>query len=320
VVLERDVSAEERAFLLAHDTDPFNKWEAGRALARDVLADMILKGAGVPAIWTQALSSVVLDPDLDPAFRALALRLPAEEEMAQALHAAGHVPDPDQIHAARRGMGDALAAVLAPSLPGLMADLAEPGPFSAGARAAGRRALRNAALAVLSRADGGEAARAAFDRAETMTDEFGALTALLDIGAAEAALARFETRWSAEASVMDKWFSLQVLLAPPAAMAGVAARLVARPDFRWQNPNRFRAVMGAISGNHAGFHRADGSGYDFLAAWLIRLDPLNPQTAFETVPRLDAGRQAACRAALGRILAQPGLSRDLGEMVGRLLG
>jgi aminopeptidase N len=326
VVLERAVAPTERAFLLAHDTDPFNKWEAGRALARDVLSDMILGDAEVPAIWTEALASVVLDQALDPAFRALALRLPGEEEMAQALHAMGHVPDPDSIYAARRRMGDVLARHLAPSLPGLMADLAEPGPFSAGARAAGRRALRVAALGVLSRVDGGEAARAAFARAGTMTEELGALSALLDIGAADEALASFEARWSKDASVMDKWFSLQVLQAPPAAMAKVARRLVSRRDFRWQNPNRFRAVMGAVSGNHAGFHRADGSGYDFLADWLIRLDPLNPQTAarmstaFETAPRLDAVRQAACRAALTRILAQPGLSRDLGEMAGRLMG
>jgi len=326
VVLERVVPAEERAFLLAHDTDPFNKWEAGRALARDVLSDMILKDAGVPTLWTEALSSVVLDAGLDPAFRALALRLPGEEEMAQALQAAGRIPDPDQIYTARRRMGDALARHLAPQLPELMAELAEPGPFSAGARAAGRRALRGAALAVLSREDGGKAARVAFARAATMTEELGALTALLDIGAAEEALEVFEARWSGDASVMDKWFSLQVLLSPPAALAAVARRLVARPDFRWQNPNRFRAVMGAVSGNHAGFHRADGSGYDFLADWLIRLDPLNPQTAarmstaFETAPRLDAVRRAACRAALSRILAQPGLSRDLEEMAGRLLG
>jgi aminopeptidase N len=92
-----------------------------------------------------------------------------------------------------------------------------------------------------------------------------------------------------------------------------------------KNPNRFRAVLGALAGHHAGFHRADGAGYALLADWLIRLDPVNPQTAarmmtaFQTWRRYDAGRQAHAKAALERIAATPGLSRDGAEMVGRML-
>ncbi|HEX9859267.1 MAG TPA: aminopeptidase N, partial [Paracoccaceae bacterium] len=142
VLLERETSATERAFLLAHDTDPFNKWEAGRALAKDVLARMVTDGAAPAAEWLDALARVTLDDSLDPAFRALALRLPAEDDMAQTLAAAGRVPDPQAIHAARRRMGDALAEKLGPSLPGLMAALQDAGPFTSDARTAGRRALR----------------------------------------------------------------------------------------------------------------------------------------------------------------------------------
>ena len=97
------------------------------------------------------------------------------------------------------------------------------------------------------------------------------------------------------------------------------------PDFDWKNPNRFRALIGGLTANHAGFHAADGSGYDFLAEWLMRLDPVNPQTtarmcsAFETVSRYDAGRQAHARSALERIAALPGLSRNSSEMVTRIL-
>jgi aminopeptidase N len=125
--------------------------------------------------------------------------------------------------------------------------------------------------------------------------------------------------------VLDKWFAVQVAAAAPEAVAEVVRRLTARPEFDWKNPNRFRAVIGALSGNHAGFHHEGGAGYALLADWLIKLDPLNPQTAsrmstaFESWPRYDADRQAMMRGALQRILAAPGLSRDLSEMAGRML-
>ena len=325
VVLERPVSAQERAFLLAHDTDPFNRWEAGRSLARDMLVAMVAKGAGVSPAWAEALPQLVLDDSLDPAFRALALRLPAEDDIAQTLHAAGTVPDPDAIRAARRAAATALAQRLAPHLPGLIAGLTDSGPFTADARAAGRRALKTAAIQLLARVDGGAAAEAAYAGANNMTEEVGALAALLDIGKGATELARFETRWSGNALVMDKWFALQVALAAPDQAAAVTRRLTERPDFDWKNPNRFRAVIGALSGNHAGFHQAGGDGYRTVADWLLKLDPLNPQTAarmstaFETWRRYDAGRQALAQAELRRILAAPGLSRDLSEMAGRML-
>ncbi len=217
VVLDRKATPEERAFLLAHDTDPFNKWEAGRALAKDVLAGMVTDGASPGPDWLDALARVAFDDSLDPAFRALALRLPGEDDMAQTLLDAGHTPDPDAIHTARRRAGQAVADRLAPRLPALMAALAEPGPFSVDARAAGRRALRMAALGLLARTDGGKAAMAAFAAANNMTEEVGALAALLDIGQGQEELRRFETRWGGNALVMDKWFALQIMQAPPTA-------------------------------------------------------------------------------------------------------
>ena len=326
VVVEREVSAEERAFLLAHDTDPFNKWEAGRALAKEVLSRMVTTGAAPGPGWLDALARVVLDESLDPAFRALCLRLPSDDDMAQTLHTSGHVPDPAGIYAARRRMGDALAQRLAGVMPGLIASLAEPGPFTPDARAAGRRALRLAALSLLSRSDDGTAARAAFAAADNMTEEVGALSCLLDIGAGQEELARFESRWRADRNVMDKWFALQIAYAPPDRAAQVTRDLTKHPDFDWKNPNRFRSVIGALSGNHAGFHHVSGAGYALVADWLLTLDPLNPQTAarmstaFDTWPRYDADRQSMVRDVLRRMLATTGLSRDLTEMAGRMLG
>ena len=325
VVLEREVAASERAFLLAHDSDPFNRWEAGRALAKDVLARMITEGAAPLPDFLDGMARVAFDGSLDPAFRALALRLPGEDDMAATLAQSGHVPDPARIRAARQGLSLALAQALGPRLAGLEAEMRVEGPYSAEAGPAGRRALRLAALGLLTRLDGGAAAREAFAGAGNMTESFGALAILLEAGQGAAELADFETRWKADRLVMDKWFAVQPAMAAPEALPGVVARLTARPDFDMKNPNRFRAVLGGLTGNHAGFHHESGAGYALLADWLIRLDPLNPQTAarmstaFETWPRYDADRQGMIRAALQRILATPGLSRDLSEMVGRML-
>ena len=326
VILDREVSPEERAFLLAHDTDPFNRWEAGRALAKDLLARMVTDGASPGPGWLDAVARVTFDDTLDPAFRALALRLPGEDDMAATLHGAGITPDPARIWSDRRRMAGALARHLGPRLPALIDALAEPGPFTPDARAAGRRALRIGALSLLSRIDGGRAAQAAYRAANNMTEEVGALVCLLENGLGQEELRLFETRWSADRNVMDKWFALQIAHAHPDHAADTTDRLTRHPAFDWKNPNRFRSVIGALSANHAGFHHAAGAGYRLVADWLLRLDPLNPQTAarmstaFETWPRYDADRRALVAAELARMAATPGLSRDLGEMVARMRG
>ncbi|NBZ89865.1 aminopeptidase N [Stagnihabitans tardus] len=318
VVLEREVAAEERAFLLAHDTDPFNRWEAGRGLAREVL-----EGAADAGLWVQGMVRLMQDGGLDPAFKALALRLPGDDEMAATLAGKGQVPDPEAIRDRRRALHMALAEALRAELPAMAAPLGV--RFAPSAEQAGRRALRLAALGLLGRLDLGAVA-AAHRASDNMTEEVGTLAILLENGAGGPEVASFEARWKAERLVMDKWFALQVGCAAPEAVAGVVERLTAHPLFDWKNPNRFRSVLGALSANHAGFHHGSGAGYRLMADWLLKLDPLNPQTtaristAFETWGRYDAGRKAHARAALERIKGTEGLSRDLGEMVGRILG
>ena len=325
VVLDRKAPPEERAFLLAHDTDPFNKWEAGRALAKDVMAEMVLKGTPPSGAWLDALAAVVFDDSLDPAFRALCLRLPGEDDMAQTIHALGRMPDPAKIHNARREMLGALAIRLGEGLRKLYDALDDGAAFSPSAEQAGRRALRLAALALVTRRDGGKLAATAYTQARSMTEEIGALSALLDIREGKAELEAFARRWGKDANVMDKWFALQIGHAEPGEAAALTEALTARPEFDWKNPNRFRSVIGALAANHAGFHHRSGDGYRVVADWLIRLDPLNPQTAarvstaFETWPRYDASRRKQARAALERVLATPGLSGDVREMAERML-
>ena len=185
-------------------------------------------------------------------------------------------------------------------------------------------ALRIATLALQTRLDGGTVAAAHFAAAEDMTGQTGALACLLDAGRGQEQLQAFRKRWQNDRHVMDKWFTLQISHSDPTQTAAIARTLTEDPDFDWKNPNRFRSVIGALTAHHAGFHHATGEGYRLLADCLLKLDPMNPQTAahmstaFDTWSRYDADRQALIRAELARILAAPGLSRDLAEMAARM--
>ncbi|MFD1193541.1 aminopeptidase N [Seohaeicola saemankumensis] len=325
VILERATDNSERAFLLAHDTDPFNKWEAGRALGRDMLMRMALTGGDADAAYLDALRAVLRDDSLDPAFRALALRPPAQDDIAQALHDAGHTPDPQAIYQAADRLGQQMAGHMADLLQGLYQAMAVPGPYSPDAEAAGKRDLQGLVLSLLTRRDGGQTARAQFAAADNMTQQLTALSCLMARQLGQQESQAFHDQWRHDRLVMDKWFALTVAHARPEDAAAGAAELAAHPDFNIRNPNRFRAVFGALAGHAAGFHHASGQGYATLADWLIRLDPINPQTtarmcaAFETWRRYDSARQAHARAALQRILATDTLSRDTTEMVSRIL-
>jgi len=326
VIVERETTDAERAFLLAHDTDPFNRWEAGRALAREGLLATLRDGAAPDRAYLDAIGALLRDDSLDPAFRALALGLPGQDELAQALHDAGETPDPQAIWEALEALRDARAAHLEPEARRLHAEFRVDAPYRPDARQSGARALANAALGMITRRDGGTAAQAQFDSATNMTQQLAALSCLLDAGAGDAALAAFYYQWRRDRLVIDKWFTLQIVNAPPYRAADIAAELTEHPDFTLKTPNRFRAVLGALASNPAGFHHASGKGYALLADWLIRLDPLNPQTAarmcavFETWARYDANRRALILEQLDRILATPGLSRDMAEMAGRIRG
>ncbi|WP_116597276.1 M1 family metallopeptidase [Primorskyibacter marinus] len=326
VVLERETSADERAFLLAHDTDPFNRWEAGRQLARDGLIAMIRNGSPADDRWLEGMSRVVRDDTADPAFRALMLSLPADSELAQVLHEQGTTPDPDTIWQARETLTQQLADTLQDALPRLHAEMTVEGAYSPDAGPAGRRALAGKLLGLTTRLDGGAQAARQYTSADNMTLQLTALACLIRSGRGEDALAAFYNRWKDDRLVIDKWFMLQIAEADPARAADVAKTLTEHPDFDLKNPNRFRATMGALAMNHAGFHRADGEGYALLADWLIRLDALNPQTTarmcsvFQAWRRYDAGRQALMQRNLERIAAKSDLSRDTAEMVGRILG
>ncbi len=324
VIVDHDVSVGDRALLLAHDTDPFNRWEAGRALGRKTLLDMLSHAKAPAPAFLDGLAAVAGDATLDPAFRALALALPSEDDITQAACDAHLVPDPTAIHATRKALSTAIARHLEPVL-STVYDAMDPGPhYSPDADQAGKRSLRATALRLLALLDGGNRARAHYDAAQNMTDQMAAFAILLEAGDTNVATA-FHDQWKDDRLVMDKWFMAQVAHAAPEQAVATAERLTGHPLFDWKNPNRFRSVVGGLTaGNPAGFHDPSGAGYRFLADWLLRIDAINPQTAarmstaFETWRRYDADRQALIAAQLDRIAAAAGLSRDLGEMVQRM--
>ena len=326
IVLEREASREERAFLLAHDTDEFNRWEANRNLARDCLVGMIRDGAAPDTAWLDGLERVVRDDGLDPAFRALMLSLPTQSEMAQVLFELGTTPDPDTIWQATEDLRNHMADAWKAFLPDLRASVAVSAPYAPDADQSGKRSLGASLLALQTRLDAGAAAQEQYDSADNMTLQLSALSQLIAAGTGDIAIKAFEQQWKHDRLVMDKWFGLQVGMAKPDVAVDVAEGLVEHPAFDMGNPNRFRAVMGGMAMNHAGFHRKDGAGYAFLSDWLIKLDDKNPQTTarmcsvFQTWKRYDADRQALIKAQLERIKAKPKLSRDTDEMVSRILG
>ncbi len=325
VILDRDVSNAERAFLLAHDTDPFNKWEAGQELRRASLIEMITTGAAPDSAFLDAAAQVARDDSLDPDFRQLVLQPIGQDDLAQTLAAMGHTPDPQAIYDASETMAQSLAQHLADSLPRLYADTTVEGPYSPDAAGTGKRALKARVLYMLTRMDGGAQARAQFARASNMTEQLASLNALLSDEAGQLENAAFFEQWKGDRLVMDKWFASQVAFASPETCAETAKRLTGHALFDMRNPNRFRAVFGALAANHAGFHHASGKGYALLADWLIKLDAINPQTtarmctAFQTWKRYDSTRQTLVKAQLERILATAGLSGDTTEMVSRIL-
>ncbi len=333
VLIEFDHDDAQLAFLAAHDSDPFNRWEAAQRLASDaVLA--IVGGADAmrrSAPLAEVLGRLLEDESLDPAFRDQLFVLPSEGFIAEQLAVIDPVALRDARNALRRSVASALAERWAPA----WAKLRDPRPWSPEPAAAGRRALKNTVLAWWVETQAPEAIAAAaaqFERADNMTDRAGALHALLRTAAPEreAALASFGRDFADEPLVLDKWFAMQATMHRHAGDPPVLGRvraLLGHPAFSIRNPNRVRALVGSFcNGNLAEFHAADGSGYAFWREQVLAIDAINPQVAARLARALDRWRkftperQVAMRAALEEVAAHEPLSADLREIVGKALG
>lgn len=335
--VRQDLSAGTQAFLMAHDSDPFNRWEAGQQYATSLLGGMAAAyAAGLQApiddAFIAALGQTLTDPALDPAFVALACQLPSEQYLAEQVDMA----DPVAIHQAREALRGAIGRALRVDFQAIYDANRSNAPYSPDAAAAGRRALKNLALSYLSVLDDDSCRALAgqqFRDADNMTDRMAALSALIDreddgrAGDERAvALAAFHDRFKDNAVVIDKWLSLQAASARPDTLARVV-ELMAHPVFSILQPNKVRALISAFcAGNPYRFHAADGSGYRFLADRVLQLDPINPQIAARLATQLgrwrryDAGRQVLMQAELSRILAADDLSPDVFEIASKSLG
>ncbi|SPB16077.1 aminopeptidase N [Caballeronia novacaledonica] len=340
VIVEYDYTNDELAFLLAHDSDPFNRWEAGQRLAtRELLAlaERAAKGEAL-AIDDQVIAAfarVLDDTTLTPAFRELALMLPSESYLAEQMT----VSDPAAVHAARVFMSRRLASQLRDKWLATYEANRTPGEYRPLPDDAGKRGLKNLSLAYLSQLDDPreavKLAQAQYDAANNMTDRSAALSALLlasatkgaDAAVADAALADFYRRFENEALVVDKWFALQATQrgGPDRKVIEIVRKLMQHQAFNIKNPNRARSLIFSFcSGNPAQFHAADGSGYAFWAEQVIALDALNPQVAARLARGLELWRRFTPRlrekmhAALSEV-ASKAKSRDVREVVEKAL-
>jgi aminopeptidase N len=335
VILEYEYSDTQLITLLAHDTDPFNRWEAAQRLAtgraigfiRDAQAEVRLDDA-----YIEAMRGVLRHPALDAAFKELMLTLPAETYIAEQLD----VVDPQRIHHVREAMREQIAQALLADWAWAYEAHKDNGAYRADPVSSGRRALAGLALAHLclaARASGDAVwpgrAFQRFKDASNMTDRFNALAALVTAGheLARPALERFHVLFKDEPLVLDKWFALQAG-APDRGgnVLPVVKQLMQHPDFNIRNPNRARSlIFSYCSANPGGFHRPDAAGYVYWSDRVMELDPMNPQVAARLARALDRWRKlaepmrSAAREAIARVAAKPDLSNDVREVVTRAL-
>jgi aminopeptidase N len=334
ITLHHEYSRADLLTLLAHDSDPFNRWEAAQRLCLEVAVSALRahSQAMLGPELTQALREVLRHPSLDPAFKELVLTLPAETYIGEQLDSV----DPQQVHAVREALRLQLAQSLHEDWLWAFETHRHVGAYAPDAEQSGRRALAGLALNMLCLSgvnEGDEAwpnnALQAFQGASNMTDRFQALTALVQSGSplAQIALQRFHAMYSAEALVIDKWFALQAGACDRGGdVLPKVRQLLIHPDFEIKNPNRARSlIFSYCNANPAGFHRADASGYVLWAEKVIEIDAFNPQVAARLARALDRWRKladpyrSAAREAIARVAAKTDLSSDVREVVSRAL-
>jgi len=322
-------SRKELTFLMRHDSNLFNRWDASARLAGEVILETAQQlraneQATVDECYRQAVTHNLRQKVEDSALLALSLSLPPETTLAQDME----IVDPDSLHGARQMLKRQLAMDNAPEFLELYLKNRETGDYCLSAEAMGRRSLKNVALSYLMSLDPLpeeylNLCVLQYRTASNMTDCIAALANLinLDHPIRHELLADFHRKWAEDSLVLDKWFSLQALSILPDTLQKVES-LVAHPSFSIENPNKVRALIGAFcTNNHVRFHEMNGAGYVFLADKILQLNTINPQIAARLVTplinwkRYDSKRQELMRGQLERIANTPELSRDVYEIV-----
>ena len=332
VNLTIDLSDADLRFLMAHDSDLYNRWQASQDYATRVMiaaVAAIRKGekAEKPTAFVEALGQTLGNDALDPGYRAQFATLPSESDLARVI---GRNVDPAAIYKARRMLRRAIGTGLGDVLERLYEAMADKGPYSPLPVPAGRRALRNACLALLAQrgtADDVQRVARHFSKASNATDEVSALGILSEIKGPERdkAFDRFHSRWKNDHLMIDNWFAYQAASPLPSTLAAVK-KLTRDPLFSIKNPNKVRALIGTFAaGNPVNFNRPDGKGYAFLADKVLEIDRFNPQVAarmlaaFRSWRTLESVRRDVAQTELKRIAAAKPLSDDVFEIVTKML-
>jgi aminopeptidase N len=325
-----DVSDEDLFFLLAHDSDQFNRWEAGQALGRKLMLNLVArqqKGEklSVDSAFIEGLRSIITDSSLDKEFVAKALALPGESEVADLMP----VADPDAIHEVCRFIVKQIASSLRRELLEAVKTNHTAGPYNPTHKYRASRALKNSALTYLvslNEPDLTELAITEYKTAANLTDKVGALVALSQNPGATRTevLADFYDQYKGDNLVTNKWLALQAMSDIPGNVEQVR-KLLEHPAFDIRNPNKVYTIAGGFSSSAVNFHAKDGSGYKFLVDIVLQLDKLNPQVAarimspFSRWRRFDEARQAAAKVQLERITSTNGLSDNVFEIASKCL-
>ena len=132
VVLVDGLNDADLLVLLRHDSDPFNRWEAGQRIALHRLLAAVRSGepALLDAGFIDAMRDVLRHPTLDPAFKELVLTLPSEGYVAEQLAIVDPPNDPRRARsdeAKPRARAESRLGVGVRSAPGDRRLLAGPG-------------------------------------------------------------------------------------------------------------------------------------------------------------------------------------------------
>ncbi len=328
------VSHNERQleFLMTHDTDGFNRWQATQDYAMRLLLGAVKtlrKGERPtrPSTYCGALAAVLADESLEPAYVAQVLAVPSESDIARVI---ARDVDPALVHRARRWLRKAIGTELGDRLVEIYEGNDGGRRYSPDAQSAGIRALRLGALSLLAaRGQPADIARVTrhFNDARNATDEIGALAILATLSVPERTKAfdRFFARWKDDHLVIASWFGLQAA-SPLASTLRTVKQLTAHPLFSMRTPNNVYALIGTFAGgNPLQFNRPDGLGYAFVADRVVELDKINPQVAarmlgaFRSWRNLESGRKRLALRALEKIASTPDLSNDVHEIVSKML-
>lgn len=325
VKLETALSQEDMIFLLRHDTDPFNRFEAGQKLAVDCIAKgMETFRSGntfdVDEKLFEAFGSILADGSLDPSFKAEALAIPGIDIVTAEMNPI----DYEIAHRARESFISAIAtkhsSLLQRSYDECCMELKALEVLAP--RAIGFRKLKNVLLSMLLRAGGQDRAVAQYRDTTTMTERFGALAALCDTDSSEKEelLGSFFQEWQRDSLVLDRWFAIQART-PSADTLARVQKLEKLPEFDKLNPNKLYSLFLMFTANYIVFHSADGAGYRYIADKVIEVNGYNPSVAarlakgFSQFKRMDDARRTSMRKELERILSHPKLSPNVFEIV-----